>query len=209
MANGRKINSAWAFSSENDLDRTLQSNRQTLGLSSVNGLGVTNDVRRVFVKVTAIVAATDNKVAKAKEVVPDVSTGDFETPDGVQWVFDSDLLANDQTTTSIYSMFEMAVDDIFEVMLFPDNSLTYQWKAINTSAGTSTFLLIITANVTNDNTYTCNIINNRTDKTVITTAVTMKALDHTTGIIPTGVTLTCTYDSDNEFYEPTNYSVFY
>ena len=74
--------------------------------------------------------------------------------------------------------------------------------------GTSNFVLKITA-VTNLSTYTANIINNRTDQTVIETGVTLKALDHDAGLFPVTAILTCTLDEDNDLYEPTNYSVFY
>jgi len=77
------------------------------------------------------------------------------------------------------------------------------------SSGTSNFILKITAPGANVNTYTATIINNRTDQTTVETGVTLKALDHDAGTIPNGVILTCTFDSDNDVYEPTNYSVFY
>ena len=75
--------------------------------------------------------------------------------------------------------------------------------------GTSNFILKVTAAGADINTYTASIINNRTDETVLETGVTLKALDHDAGTIPNGRTLTCTLDEDNDFYEPTNYSVFY
>ena len=70
------------------------------------------------------------------------------------------------------------------------------------------FILIITAS-TDVNTYTADIIDNRTDKTVLTEDVTLKALDHTDGTIPNGNILTCSFDSINSFYEPTGYNFAY
>jgi hypothetical protein len=78
-----------------------------------------------------------------------------------------------------------------------------------TNNGTSLFILKITAPGVDVNTYTASTIDNRTDQTVIEAGVTLKALDHDAGTIPNGVILTCSYDKVNEFYEPTNYSVFY
>ena len=64
--------------------------------------------------------------------------------------------------------------------------------------------------VTDDNTYTGRIINNRTDKTEITgDDVTVKALDHDNGEFPVNTILDCSYDSENSWYEPVNYSVAY
>ena len=81
------------------------------------------------------------------------------------------------------------------------------WIAVR-GGGAGVFILKITAS-TNISTYTANVIDNRTDATVLESGVTLKALDHDAGTIPTDTILTCSYDSINDFYEPTNYSVFY
>jgi len=82
-------------------------------------------------------------------------------------------------------------------------------KRKSKTAGSALFILKITAPGADVNTYTASTIDNRTDQNVLVTDLTLKALDHDAGTIPNGVILTCTFDSENEFYEPTNYSVFY
>ena len=205
---GRKV--GYVFKTENDIDRTLESNRRVLGIDKTNGQGgLRRGLIPVFVKVVSLVASTDDKQAKCVEVVPDATTGDYAVPIGTPWQFDSDNLANDYTTTNVLSMTALAVDEVVEVEEYIDKSTDFQWLAKKQGGSASgIFILKITAS-TNANTYTASIIDNRTDETVIEAGVTLKALDHTDGTFPNGVVLTCSFDKVNEFYEPTNYGVFY
>ena len=74
--------------------------------------------------------------------------------------------------------------------------------------GTGIFLLKITA-TTNVNTYTADIIDNRTDETILAEDVTLKALDHTDGTIPNDNVIACTFDIANDWYEAISYSIAY
>ena len=95
------------------------------------------------------------------------------------------------------------------VRRLPGGHILTEKRRRSEGGGSALSILKITAAGANINTYTASIIDNRTDETVIEAGVTLKALDHSDGTIPNGVILTCTYDSENEFYEPTNYAVFY
>ena len=76
--------------------------------------------------------------------------------------------------------------------------------------GSGTVKILINGSTTSD-TYTGNIVNNRTDKTVIESGVTVKLLDHDGGTLSASddIILDCTFDSDNEWYEAVNYNYFY
>ena len=70
------------------------------------------------------------------------------------------------------------------------------------------FILKITSS-SSISAYVADIIDNRTDQTVIEADVTLQALDHSDGTFPDDIILTCSYDKINDIYEPTNYGVFY
>jgi len=204
----RKV--GYVFNKENDFDRTKEATRIVLGIDSTNTqIPLIRGKITAFVKVLSLVAMTDSKQAKCVEVVPDATTGDYAAPIGTPWQFDSDNLTNDYTTTNVLSMTALAVNEVVEVEQYIDKSTDFQWLAKKQAAASGIFILIITASGANVNTYTADIIDNRTDKTVLTEDVTLKALDHTDGTIPNGNILTCSFDSINSFYEPTNYSIAY
>jgi len=204
---GRKV--GYLFAKESDLDRTKRSNNIVLGIDTTNTqIPLIRGKITAFVKVLSLVAMTDDKQAKCVEVVPDATTGDYAVPLGTPWQFDSDNLTNDYTTTNVLSMTALAVNEVVEVEQYIDKSTDFQWLAKKQAAASGIFILIITAS-TDVNTYTADIIDNRTDKTVLTEDVTLKALDHTDGTIPNGNILTCSFDSINSFYEPTGYNFAY
>jgi hypothetical protein len=128
----RKV--GYLFSGERDLDNALQASRQVLGINTVTGDTPGPNTSILFVKITSIIEDTDNKEATAEEVVFDGSQNTFITPPS-PWVFDSENISDDQTTTNIHSSKSLAVDDILQVLFYPDQEEVSQWLAINKGSG--------------------------------------------------------------------------
>jgi len=101
------------------------------------------------------------------------------------------------------------VDQIVRAFPSVDTEGNPLWIAIP-GGGSGTVKILINGSTTSD-TYTGNIVNNRTDKTVIESGVTVKLLDHDGGTLSASddIILDCTFDSDNEWYEAVNYNYFY
>ena len=70
------------------------------------------------------------------------------------------------------------------------------------------FILKITSS-SSISAYVADIIDNRTDQTVLTEDVTLQALDHSDGTIPNDNMITCSYDKVNDIYEPVSYTYAY
>jgi len=84
------------------------------------------------------------------------------------------------------------------------------WIAVR-GGGSPVVYIEITAS-TNISTYTGTIYNNPIDRTSVEVGVTVRALQHSDGTLPnsaSGQGLWCIYDSDNDVYFITNYSVAY
>jgi len=167
------------FKNESDLDNTLEANRQTLAIDTQGNRTPLSNQGIQYAKVTALVAGSDGKEFKGLEVVFDGATNTHVAPNGIAWVYDSDLLANDHTTTNIRSSEAVAVDDIVEVAFYPDKSEVSQWIKAGQAGGDSNPFVIITT-VTNRNDYIGNVIT-PTSATAIITGVTIKARDPDAG----------------------------
>lgn len=177
----RKV--GYLFKHESDLDRAKEASRRVLGIDSVNGAGGLNrGLIKVFAKVTSLVAATDDKQALAVEVVPDSATGDYAVPTGTAWIFDTDNVSNDYTTTNVLSMVALAVDEVVEVVQYIDKSGDFQWLAVK-SGGSALVYIEITAS-TNISTYTGTIFDNPIDRTSVEVGVTVRSLKQSDGTIP-------------------------
>ena len=125
------------FKNESDLDNTLEANRITLAIDS-QGVGrpVANQGIQ-YAKVTALVGGSDDKEAKCIEVVFDGATNTHVAPNGIAWVYDSDNLANDHTTTNVRSSVAMSVDEVIEVAFYSDKSEVSQWIRAGLGGGSS------------------------------------------------------------------------
>ena len=196
----------YGYADLESLKKSILSIQYTLAQIQKGGGSVGNNFRVIFAEVTEVVS--DNEV-KALEKVWDSSVPGYAAPEGTPITFDSDA---DQTIsyneTNIFTSQAVEEGDVIEVIHYFDKSQTSKYLARVSPSASGVFILKITAS-TDISTYTANIINNRTDETVLDTGVTLKALDHDAGTLPTGLVLTCSYDSDNDVYEPTNYSVAY
>jgi len=144
---------AYAFQREEDLDTALQMAQQFRDYSTVNRDGSGDSPRTIFAKVTELRAGTDDKQCKATEVVYNADTQAFEAPTGTAWIFNSDNVANDNTTTDIFSSETLEVDEVVEVFLYPDKSESEQWMA-RKSGGGSSLVYATSPNTTLDASYT-------------------------------------------------------
>lgn len=199
----------YAFNNEQEFDDAKYAGHKIRSTSRGRKRGSIGFIEdKIFAKITSLVSGSDDKQAKGSQVVYNKTSRAYEVPSPTLWIFDSDNLSNDYTTTDIYSNTALEVDEIVEIIQIPEST---NEESINLArkngGGTGIYKLKITAS-TSISTYTATIINNRTDQTTIKTGVTLKALDHDAGTIPTGQILDCTYDSDNEWYEAMNYPVF-
>ncbi len=122
----------YAFSKESDLDRIAQSVQKTESRIITGGGMDGNEDTIYFAEITSIVADTDSKQAKGKQVLFDASTGDYT--DAENWIFDDDNeTVNKQG--DLYSAIAMAVGDVVEVKKHTDSSDTTDFVAIPIGAG--------------------------------------------------------------------------
>ena len=123
----------YAFNSQSDIDRVAQSVRVTEGRFITGGGMLGEDTFPLFAKITSIVADTDNKQAKAIQVVPDASIGDYAEPTD-PWIFDADDTSN-FGQGDIYSTMSLAVDDVVQVFRYKDKSDESEFISIPVGAG--------------------------------------------------------------------------
>ena len=167
------------FKNESDLDNTLEANRRTLAIDTQGNKTPLSDSGITYAKVTALVVGSGDKEVKAVEVVFDGATNTHVAPDGIAWIYDSDNINDDHTTTNIRSSVKLSVNDIIEVAFYPDKSEVSQWIKAGLGGGAQRPFIKITTS-TDVNNYIANVIT-PTSATVLVTGVTVKALEPDAG----------------------------
>ena len=175
-------NVGYLFKNESDLDNTLEANRKTLAIDAQGNRVPLANGGIQYAMVTALVAGSAGKEVKAVEVVFDGATNTHVAPDGIAWVYDSDNVANDHTTTNIRSSIALLVNDVIEVSFYSDKSEVSQWIKAGQGGGAERPYLVIKT-VVDTNNYTADVIT-PTDATVIEAGVTVKALQPEAGTLP-------------------------
>jgi len=210
----RKV--GYLFSTESDLDRSLEATRRVYTLNFSNGQLIQPGPPLIVfaqVDVGGIRAGTNNKRATAKQVIPDEVTGGYINPgDEIRFIFDSDNNTNDRTYGDLYSMEELEEEEVVQVAIYEDDSEAYQSLALKqASPSTALFYIEITAS-TNISTYTGTIYDNPIDRNSVEAGVTVRALQHSDGTLPnsaSGQGFYCVYEKENNVYIIVNYSVAY
>jgi len=147
------MNNAYTFGSERDLDTALDMITHYRDYTTVPTQGDGDSPRTIFAKVVALRAGTDDKQATAIEVAYNATTRAFEAPLGTPSTFDSSAVANDYTTTDIFSSEALEVDEVVEVFIYPDKSESEQWMA-RKSGGGGSLVYATSPNTTLDASYT-------------------------------------------------------
>lgn len=145
-------NVGYVFGAERDLDRALETSRRVLGVNQTGGNPARPIYTNLFARITEIVADTDNKEAKAEEVVYDLASHDFIDP-AVPWIFDSDLIGDDHTEGNVFSGEDLSEGDIGQLLFYPDESgegFYYFVKPAAEAAGLS-YVQITDVDYTQDN----------------------------------------------------------
>ncbi len=168
------------YKDEKGLDDAIQATRITLGINQTTGERLIGAGRTVFAKVVALRADTDDKQATAVTVVYNATSRAFETDDDL--IFDSDSATADRTTTDIFSSEAMTVDQVLKIIPYGDSSEAEQWMAEQSGGDTLTYIEITGS--TDANTYTATSFDNPVDLNSIETGLTVKAIQHTNGVIP-------------------------
>lgn len=175
MAGSRKV--AYVFSNEKDLDNAIIAGRNSASIVLGGGRSAPMRSRSMFAKVDS---GESGFLVKATEVVWDSSLnggdGDWASPEGTAWRFDSDSLDEDYVTTSLQSTTSLSEDDVVEVMLYGDKSATTQWLARPGGQGGSSSVLLSLKSFSSG-VYTADIITSPTDSTALTEDVKAKLLE--------------------------------
>ena len=94
------------------------------------------------------------------------------------------------------------------VRRLPGGHILTEKRRRGSESASGIFILKITSS-SSISAYVADIIDNRTDQTVLTEDVTLQALDHSDGTIPNDNMITCSYDKVNDIYEPVSYTYAY
>ena len=154
----------------------------------------------IMLKLTTEIAG-DNDLWNSKEVQYNTNTNVWD-----------DVTDGRETDSDLPVLVEGggSADDI--VRAFPSRGTDGDPLYIAARGGGSTLSYIEITASTNLSTYTGTIYDNPIGRTSVEFGVTVRALQHDTGTIPNsgaGKGFWCVYDSDNDVYHITNYSVFY
>jgi hypothetical protein len=145
---------AYAFRSESDLDTAKELIKHYRDYSTVPEVREGEDFKIVFAKVTELRSGTDGKQCKAIDVVYNATTRAFEAPEGTAWIYDSDNIDDDFTTTDLFSSEALEVDEVVEVILYPDSSGAEQWMARKSGGGGAGLTYATSPNTTFDASFT-------------------------------------------------------
>lgn len=163
----------WAFNSEKDLQRVFDTVRAFEAQKRLreNTKGNVSQAG-IFVKITELVADSDDKEAKATEVIWNAITKAYEAPEKDPIIYDSDLLdsagATVFNTSNITANSAMAVNDIKMIISYPNASETSDWLVVETGGGGSPIITLRINTKINGTNYGCDIVDNRRDKNITT-----------------------------------------
>tara|TARA_R110002020_G_scaffold175493_1_gene367398 strand:+ start:14709 stop:15290 length:582 start_codon:yes stop_codon:yes gene_type:complete len=185
-------------STAKDLITTIQAVKDT-NLGGAFG-GPRAGVGFIMLKLTAEIAG-DNDLWNSKEVQYNTTTNVWD-----------DITSGRTTDSDLPVLVEGggSADDV--VRAFPSRDTDGDPLYVAARGGGSTMVYLEITADTNISTYTATIYNNPIDRTSIEVGVTVRALQHDAGTIPdsgAGQGFWATYDSDNDVYHITNYSIFY